>query len=184
MSRHDFRSTETYFVFRAGEAMYALPATSVREVARPPRVITVPHSSSILSGLCQLRNELLPVFEIESLLGGTAKNAADDVSQLLVINGHEGPWALLIHRAIGLEPIEIASSTEGDWNDVWSRVFVGTGSHSQGIVKVLDPQNLYQLISQTLQHFWQPVSESIQPLDVSTVASEPAAVNLSEVHDQ
>ncbi len=51
------QTCEKYCVFERGEAVFAILATSVREVGLRPKISTVPGSHPFLAGLGHVRNE-------------------------------------------------------------------------------------------------------------------------------
>ena len=55
--------------FRVDGERFALPASSVREVVRPPRTTRVPHAPESLIGLANLRGKVVPVVALGALLG-------------------------------------------------------------------------------------------------------------------
>ena len=57
----------------------------MREVAIRPRVVGVPHSDCVLSGLCHLRNEFLPVLRASVLLGVPDAGVSDE--RMIVVTG-------------------------------------------------------------------------------------------------
>lgn len=56
--------------FRVADARYALPAQSVREVVRRPKLTRVPHAPANLLGLANLRGIIVPLVSLASLTGG------------------------------------------------------------------------------------------------------------------
>ena len=59
---------DKHCVFQCGDAIFSLPATSVREVTLMPTMVSVPLSHPALAGLGNLRSEFLPVINLEPLV--------------------------------------------------------------------------------------------------------------------
>lgn len=55
-------------MFRLGSANYGIPTSFVREVVSAPKVLPLPRASDVLLGICAVRGELLPVFDVLRLL--------------------------------------------------------------------------------------------------------------------
>jgi len=54
---------------------------------------------------------------------------------------------------------------------VWSNVLIGTGSHPDGVVRVLDPQALYRQTLTQLQGEWNDHEALQSELAMSTASS-------------
>jgi chemotaxis signal transduction protein len=143
---------DQYCVFCVGRAEFAVSAASVREVADLVPIVRVPQSAAVLKGLCHHRNEFLPVLSLPALLHESSQSDFD-CRFLLVMEGGDGPWALPISRAIGLESLEMASIGETA-GDVSRPVVMGTASFRDGVVRILDTDRLYQAAVGVLSDAW------------------------------
>ena len=56
-------------LLRIGEDAYAVPMTSAREVVAAPVVLSLPTAPASVLGACNLRGEIIPVFDTGVLLG-------------------------------------------------------------------------------------------------------------------
>ncbi|SDA31693.1 chemotaxis protein CheW [Sphingomonas sp. NFR15] len=97
--------------FRAGGARFAVPAASVREVARVPRLTRVPHAPPSLIGLGNFRGTVLPVLSLAALL---ARPRGDEAHVLLVEDGERVGIAVdvvegIARAADAAEPVALAS---------------------------------------------------------------------------
>ena len=172
MSGNNRRTGEHHFVFDLGGALYGISALAVREVALPHDLVGVPITTDAVAGICHFRNELLPVLNLQTLTDSFATRQSTG-RQLLVISGTSGDWAIRIDRAIGLDSLDIASTTDVQWNDSWSNVLIGTASHAEGVVRVLDVDAVYRHASEQLQHLWAKTTGTVEhsELDLEGVAS-------------
>ena len=156
MRATDSYPTDDYCVFRVGRDAYAIAAGDVREAVEAVPIVEVPQSPSCLAGLCHLRNEFVPVLSLHSLIKGTTAGD-NEIRYLLVIDTNNGAWALAISQVMGLERLELAS-TNGSHEDTASRLFFGTASFRDEVIRVLDANRLYRVASDFLNHMWSPES--------------------------
>ncbi|MBX3437656.1 MAG: chemotaxis protein CheW [Planctomycetaceae bacterium] len=152
MSFPNARLCDQYCIFHVGKAEFAVSAASVREVADLVPIVDVPHSAPVLKGLCHHRNEFLPVLSLPALL---SESTTQDVHAhfLLVMEGVDGPWALPITRAVGLESLEMASIGETA-GETLRELVMGTASFRDSVVRILDADRLYQSAVDVLCDVW------------------------------
>ena len=136
---------ERYIVFRLNDTSLALHMTAVREVDRVGRVTPVPGAPAFLSGLINLRGEILPLIDLRVLLG--LPGADSPISSRLVVaqsDPGEPPFALLVDELGGIALVD-PSDIETDLADVESEfenhVF-GVAPHRGRRVLLLDPRTL------------------------------------------
>jgi len=146
-------------LFRSRGMLFALPASLVREVSFRPRIVALPCSAPILAGLCHFRNEFLPVFTLQPLIPGTSTPTAGD-SQLIVLMGDEGPWAVLVDEVVSLEPLETAVTTDAAGEESVSDVLLGWATFRDHSVRVLDAETLYATARRVLQESWSSAERS------------------------
>ncbi|MEN2787245.1 chemotaxis protein CheW [Sphingomonas qilianensis] len=65
---------EQVLTFRVADALYAIPASTVREVLRRPSATPVPHAPASLIGLGNVRGTALPLISLAVLLGQPARD--------------------------------------------------------------------------------------------------------------
>lgn len=153
LSSVDLQTCERYCVFQYGDACFGVLATTVREVALRPKVSVVPGAGSMLVGLCHLRNEFLPVVQLRD--GVFDVNSSSQNQQIVVVSAAGGSWALLVDRVIGLVPLEVSLSSEGSSAIGWSSSVMGSASHDDQIVQVLDANALFRYFDASLSQSWQ-----------------------------
>jgi chemotaxis signal transduction protein len=139
---------EKFCVLRLGASWFALPATSVREVGPRPSLVPVPGCSSILAGLCHLRNEFLTVLRLAAALGEEDLGESGE-NQLLVMAGTGGSWALLVDQVVALESLEVAMNSEGSAGR--SPLVMGSANYRDHVVRILNPSGLFALADGLLQ---------------------------------
>ena len=161
---------DQYCVFRADDAEYAVSAELVREVADLVPIVPVPEAPPMLVGMCHLRTEFIPVLGVNSLIGA-GQSHLRDASCLLVIDSEDGPWALIIQRALTLEVLEVGDTdAQGDWDNV-SRMTLGTATYRDRVVRVLDASRMYRIAAETLEVQWSSLREAGAEADAETVSS-------------
>lgn len=162
LSSVDLQACERYCVFQYGDACFGVLATTVREVALRPKVSVVPGAGSMLVGLCHLRNEFLPVVQLRD--GVFDVNSSAQKQQIVVVSAAGGSWALLVDRVIGLVPLEVSLSSEGNSAMGWSSSVMGSASHDDKIVQVIDANALFRYFDSSLSQGWQANNASQETL--------------------
>jgi chemotaxis signal transduction protein len=149
---------DQYCVFRAADAVWAVSAAATREVADMVPIVPVPDAPEFLLGVCHLRTELLPVLDLQALLGSAGRSAGK-CDYLLILHGREGEWSVPIERAVSMQPLEIAiSSSRGDLGGRLSAV-LGTATFRDEVIRVVDAAVLYRHAMEALDQHWSPEAE-------------------------
>lgn len=60
---------DDHLLFRLEGALYALPATSVREIVAPPPITRLPNAPEHVRGVMNLRGRIVPVIDLRRRLG-------------------------------------------------------------------------------------------------------------------
>jgi chemotaxis signal transduction protein len=139
-------SKSSHCIFNSGEGWFALPTVNVRRVVGNPSVALIPRSHPILAGLCHAGSEFIPVLRL-------SKANADANGQMLVVDGPNGRWGLLVEHIVSIELIECSSDTDGH-QDEWSTAITGSSLFRNRIVRVLSSDELYLLAERTLRTDW------------------------------
>lgn len=167
--------SDKHCVFQCGDAMFSLPATTVREVTMMPTVVPVPLSHPSLAGIGNVRSEFLPVIDLEPLVGDQARLTAPS-GQLLVIDSALGCWAIAIDQVVAIDGIETHVDA-GTRNENTISVLMGTATYDGKVISVLDVNGLQRIAQQTLENQWNDASSVIaSTLKTSSTASEWSAV--------
>jgi chemotaxis signal transduction protein len=155
MKNSDLEQSDRFCVFQSGENWFAMPSLAIRGVVPERMVARMPHSDPVLSGICYVQNEFIPVVSLRALLSVEYEAPQNANRQLMILLGSHGPWGLSIDRAVALVPLETSYSTYSNLDDSWSRVVVGSAKYSTHVVQVLDPNAMYQYAARLLDMFWQ-----------------------------
>src|SRR5918994_983290 len=97
---------QSFLTVQVGDERFALPASDVAEVIRPPAVTRVPLGPSSLLGVANLRGAVMPVVSLHRLLGGEAGPSSN--ARVVVID-RGTPVGLLIDRVTSLGEAGVAS---------------------------------------------------------------------------
>lgn len=86
--------------FRIGETWLAAPKDDVREVITPPRVTRVPNGRAWLTGVANVRGELLTIIDLRQFLGMPGAEDARP-QRVLVFNSERVPAGFLVDEVAG-----------------------------------------------------------------------------------
>lgn len=152
-------TSDKHCVFRCGQSLFSMPATSVREIIMMPSLVAVPNAHSSLAGLCHLQSEFMPVISLTALLNGSASDDPQSQYKLIVIQDANS-WALRITEAIGLVPLETHVTSECRTDDAEHLAVMGTAMFQDQIVRVLDSTALYRCVRTALEDLWTATNPS------------------------
>jgi chemotaxis signal transduction protein len=126
-----------YVTLAVGDELYALPVQSVLEVAEADDVAPVPRGGRALLGVRNLRGEVLPVFDLATVLG----RPDDRPARRHVVVEHDGRRAGL--AVAGVEDVgPLAESLE----ESESALLVGAALGGGRLVGVLDVPRLVEAL--------------------------------------
>jgi chemotaxis signal transduction protein len=148
----DVQACEKYCVFDRGDTLFAILATSVREVGLRPKISTVPGSHAMLAGLGHVRNEFLPFLQLNT--SSNYGKPHGDESQMVIVSGDNGPWGLLVDHVLGLMPLEVSLCSDVHGAQGWMAAVMGSATLDHRVVRVLDERALYRLATETLNAYW------------------------------
>lgn len=174
------QSVERYCLFRSGTSWFAMPAVCVQEVSFRPDVMPVPSAAAVLAGLCHFRNEFLAVLSLRRLLPEIASSTTPE-SQIVVVQGSDGPWALLVDEVAALDTLDASCSLDSDNDDDWADVVTARATFREHSVRILDPDTFYRLAYGTLHESWSWAHPGVlasqdSPLGKTFSEAAPAAV--------
>jgi chemotaxis signal transduction protein len=143
--------TATHCVFRRASSWLALPAMTVREVMLRPEMVFVPGTPSIISGLCCVRSEFIPVLNLDSVISECDQSEEEVV---LILDDADGPWALLVDEAKTLTTLEVSDAPDADLFDPACAV-VGWATQGNIVIQVIDQSRIRTKAEQQLAGIWQ-----------------------------
>ena len=87
--------------FRMGEERYVCPRDDVREVLVMPDVMTrIPGTRPWLTGLANIRGQLLPIVDLKAFLGG-GPTRQTRATRVIVVNHRDVPAGLTVDELLG-----------------------------------------------------------------------------------
>jgi hypothetical protein len=152
MRGFDLQPGHTHCVCRRGASWFALPALSVREVLSRPATVLVPNAAAVLTGLCHVRSEFLPVLNLGPLLGEDSPLLPTE-AQMVVIVSAEGNWGLLVDEVVALTSLDVSVAPES-YSSSWCAAELGWATYRDQVVRVVDPAVFYRLAEVALQDSW------------------------------
>jgi purine-binding chemotaxis protein CheW len=87
--------TLEWVVFRLGAQHYAVDVHAVREIVRPPTLVSVPHGPPTLVGMANLRGAVVAVFDAAALIDGGAV-ASSAAARIIVLEHRHDVVGLLV----------------------------------------------------------------------------------------
>ena len=143
---------EQQFVsFMVNEERFTFPMLAVGEIIRVPTMVSVPLGPAQMIGLANLRGNVLPVYDLSTILLG-AKSQESDVTRVVVVESELGSVGFLVDRV--LRVYSVSSDAVIDKTSMTDSIAY---DYMQGIIKQSD----------------QPVE---QILDVSALAKAQAVI--------
>lgn len=94
--------------FRIGDELFGLGINSIREIVRYPDITGVPRSPAYLTGLANMRGNVLPVVDARLRLGVKVAPISD-MTRVLVVETDGLPTGLVVDRVCGVISLESAS---------------------------------------------------------------------------
>lgn len=151
----DLDNLHRFCIFRSGNDWFGIPALAVRSIIPRPELMETPHCDPTLQGICHVQNEFIAVVSFQAIDQVQYDIAPGSEQQLMILNGPQGPWGMLIDQAITLAELETSISTLGGAQDRWSKVIKGSASYENQVLQVLDANALYRYAAGILESFWQ-----------------------------
>jgi len=153
VDRTDCTPSDKHVLFRSGQSWFSVPAVAVREITIAPDLASVPGCHRTLEGLCRQQSEFIPVISLDALLEVETTGKTQENNQLLTFAANT-VWAIRIAEAAALESVETITSPEDRHDTTASSPVIGTAIFGDRVVRVLNPDRLYQLTAQALEQQW------------------------------
>jgi len=149
--RSETGETETLVTFEVAGQEFALPLTDVQEIIPAPASMTaLAHSEAVVLGLTAVRDTLLPLLSLRTLLGFSTKQTAPEREKVVVVKIGGARVGLVADRARAvvaadirlLDPVPpaLAARTGGE-----SRIrSVYRGDGGRRLISILSSQQLFR----------------------------------------
>jgi purine-binding chemotaxis protein CheW len=144
-------TTEMLVTFEVAGQEFALPLSAVQEILpAPAQVSAVAHAEAAVVGLTSVRNRLLPLLSLRTLLGFPAATSADERQKVVVLKMGDAQVGLVADRAraivaadsglVDAVPPILAARTGGE-----SRIrSVYRGDGGRRLISILSPEQLFR----------------------------------------
>ncbi|WP_242394893.1 chemotaxis protein CheW, partial [Anaeromyxobacter oryzisoli] len=107
---------EEYLTFVLGAEEYGIAIARVREVLRAPPITEVPRAPADVLGVVTVRGEVVAVVDPRRRLGLPPSPAAEGAGRVVLVEGEEGTFGLLVDRVasvVRLRPGSIEPCPQG-----------------------------------------------------------------------
>ncbi len=165
----DQEQSDKYCIFRCSGETFCLPALSVRHVVPQVEVTPIPMSTKTLVGMVKIQQELMTLFSLEQIYDFSQRSTAEH-QKILVLNRDTGPWGLLIDEVETLAELEISICPQSSVNDRPNYV-IGSATYKDEFVTVIDPENLYSVLTGQLHEYWAEQSHRLESEDTDQLVA-------------
>lgn len=131
--------TAVHVRLRVGGESYAVPVEHVIEVAELGGLSPVPGAHSSVLGVRNLRGEVLPVFDLATVLG----IAADGDRGCLLVTTQGG-----MHAGLAIDAVTDVGVLPPVTEETHSHVLAGAALDESGLIGVLDVERLFAALAE------------------------------------
>lgn len=119
--------------FHLGKECFGFPIETVQEIIRVPTTVSVPLTPPVLTGLANLRGEVLPVLDLRTALD-LPPRAPDDASRVIVVDAGQRVGLIVdrVARVLNVDPQRIEDARDED-GALSSDVLRGVAKGIEGI---------------------------------------------------
>lgn len=158
-------ATNHYCIFESNHAHYAVSAAHIREITTRPRFAAALPRQRNLAGIWHEGSEFLPILRLP--FESDEPQEPEREQQILVIQGANGHWCLLIDRVITVAELEYTLCTE---QSEWSAVILGMSKLNEHSIRVLSLDGIYRITEQFLKQAWNDQLAPSTPSPTGAVA--------------
>lgn len=130
----------THLVFRVGEAAYAIPVQSIREIVRVDRIFPIPAAPRFVRGLIDLRGRGIVLLDLRSRLGLPSLPTSDRMV-VIVLECGPRPSGLVVDAVVEvseIDPATVDPTRQGTMGDAAIGVLAGSAKQRDRLVFLLD----------------------------------------------
>ena len=133
---------QSHLVFACGASWYAVPADCAAEVVSLPELTRVPGSPSHLMGVFAHRGEVIPVVDLDVLVGGQGEAAR----RAVLLRLPRGCVALTVSKVAGVS--QLSGKLDPLGNSGVRLHLKGPARTQRNDVAVIEPDGLFEFLSQ------------------------------------
>ena len=101
-----FVPVKTILLLKSDDVFYGIPTINVKEMINLGKLTIAPRQPFFMRGLCNYKNQLIPVLSLRSLCGAKGETAEENLA--LVLETGEGNVVLTVQAVFSVENIEAA----------------------------------------------------------------------------
>lgn len=151
---------QDYCIFTRSEREFAASVTAAREVLTGEVATPIPQAPAALVGVLNLRGEVLPLVQLDSLLGIPTRPYTPG-DQIVVLSANDVDIGLVVDRVRDVRAIAPTDITAYPDGSPTAHLCRGYWSSPTGLVSVLDPTKLIDAAVRAVStRFQQRLSES------------------------
>lgn len=117
-------------VFNIDDQQFALPVRNVTRVVNAVEIRFLPGAPEVISGIINVRGQILPVIDMRGKLGLTPRETSPD-DRLIIANTGKREVAILADSVPGLRSIK---TSQQEWSEEATR----TSQYLKGVIKTGD----------------------------------------------
>lgn len=138
-------NSTSHLLFALGDTLYGLAAQAVQEIFLLPALTSLPEAGPEISGVLNLRGQLIPVLNLRLFLG--YPNQPNSLGQAIVLVQHEGQRVGLvvdhIQNVEAIAPHHITTSLETSYIDSSRQALTaGLAQYADDVIVLLNPEAL------------------------------------------
>ncbi|MBT2687005.1 chemotaxis protein CheW [Bacillus sp. ISL-47] len=131
-------------VFRVGKEEYAIPIPFVISIEKMEGITPIPHLPHYVNGIAEVRGELIPVVDYESILYSRALQETE-TSRMIVLQTEELSFAVLVNEAKEILDIPADNLKQpGLIAYQKTNYFTGVANLDSRLITLIDPLKLVE----------------------------------------
>ena len=136
-------TTEEFVTLQVNKQWFGIPVSSVQEILLPHSLTTVPRAHKALSGLLNLRGQIVTAIDLRIRLGIPPRQNASEFMNIIVSDSGE-LFSLLVDTVGDVLRLEkdTFSETPSNLDQHWSQCSSGVYQMEGGLLMVLDIKSI------------------------------------------
>ena len=128
-------------VFRLGGERYGIPLSCVRELGRVPPITLVPRLPAFVSGVANLRGNVLAIIDLRPVVGTSAASAGDPNARRMMVVNVDGVVAGVLVDAVDgvIDVVRDLDPPVPTLSDGLKPFVRGHLQHERSLITVLEP---------------------------------------------
>lgn len=132
-----------YIEFGIGNEQYAIPIQDIHEIIRLQEITRLPHTSSFVEGVINLRGRIVPVISLRKRFDFEEADLTKR-TRIIVINRQDEKVGILVDHVNKVVRIHDVQEPPEKLGTLSGTFFEGIGKSDSGIVSVLKLDHLFE----------------------------------------